>query len=119
MPRTATAPYASAAGAAPLDMSQLTPQQAFITQSFQSQVYIQNQMDVQDEPIYDTISFITAAAINNTTASWFAIPLNNPIYTAATQNKTLAQTNVSRANTLIAPEAQTIFQYRIWINENI
>lgn len=96
-----------------------TDQQAYIMQSFQSQVYIQNQMDVQDEPVYDTISFITAQLINNTTASWFSQPLNSPLYLTSTVNKTLAQTNVSRANTLIAPEAQAIFQYRLQFNENI
>jgi hypothetical protein len=101
-------------------MNALTPQQAYIMQAFQSQVYIQNQMDVQDEPIYDTLSFVTSGVINPTTASWFSnVGDAAPLYLAATVNKTLAQTNMSKNNTLIAPEAQAIYQYRIQFNENI
>lgn len=118
MPRTATAAYAQAPG--PLDMGALTPQQAYIMQAFQSQVYIQNQMDVQDEPIYDTLSFITTQAINPTTASWFtSVGDAAPLYGTATVNKTLAQTNMSKNSTLVAPEAQAIYQYRLQFNENI
>jgi hypothetical protein len=100
--------------------SQMTPQQAYITQKFQSQVYIQDMMDVQDEPIYDTISFLTGQTINQTTASWFSnVGDGAPLFLTSAVNKTLANTNMTRNNTLIAPEAQAIFQYRIMFNENI
>lgn len=101
-------------------MSMLTPQQQYITQKFMSQVYIQDQMDVQDEPIYDTVSFLTSQAMNQTTVSFFSnVGDGAPLYLTATVNKTLAQTNMTRNNTLIAPEAQAIFQYRLKFNENI
>src|ERR1700733_6878764 len=119
MPRASTAPYATG-GAAPVQAATLTAQQAYIMQSFQSQVYIQNQMDVQDEPIYDTLSFPTGGIINNTTANWFAsVGPSAPIYLGSAINKTLAQTNVTKQNTLIAPEALAIFEYRIQFNESI
>jgi hypothetical protein len=100
--------------------STLTAQQAYIMQSFQSQVYIQNQMDVQDEPIYDTLTFPTGGVINPTTAAWFAsVGPAAPIYAGSAINKTLAQTNLTKQNTLIAPEAQAIYEYRIQFNESI
>ncbi len=124
MPRYANQPYATSVGKItvqnPLPAAMLTDQQAYITQQFQSQVYIQDMMDVQDEPIYDTISFVTSGVINSTTASWFSnVGDGAPLYLAATVNKTLAQTNMTRNNTLIAPEAQAVFQHRIKFNENV
>lgn len=98
----------------------MTPQQAYITQKFQSQVYIQDQMDVQDEPIYDTISFLTGQTINSTSASWFSnVGDGAPLFLTSTVNKTLANTNMEKNNVLNAPEAQAIMQYRIQFNENI
>jgi len=98
----------------------MTDQQAYIVQQFQSQVYIQDQMDVQDEPIYDTISFITGQTISQTTASLFSsVGDGAPQFLTATFNKTLANTNMTANNKLIAPEAQAIFQHRLVFNENI
>jgi hypothetical protein len=106
--------------AALLAPTQMTPQQAYITQKFQSQVYIQDMMDVQDEPIYDTISFLTGQTINQTTASWFSnVGDGAPLFLTSTVNKALANSNMTRNNTLIAPEAQAIFQYRISFNDNV
>jgi len=118
--RQATGVYGYDPSKALVNPAALTPQQAYIMQKFQSQVYIQNQMDVQDEPIYDTVSFITGQAMNPTTVSFFSnVGDGAPLYLGATVNKTLAQSNMTRNNTLIAPEAHAIMQYRIKFNENI
>lgn len=96
-------------GARPEDFS---PQQLYIIQSFQSQVYIQDKMDVQDEPIYDTLTFAQAATITEVSSQWFTT-----IGPAA--GKTLADTNMRRSQTLIAPEAQAVFGYRLKWNEDL
>jgi hypothetical protein len=99
---------------------QMTDQQAYIVQSFQSQVYIQDMMDVQDEPIYDTVSFLTGQTMSVTTVSFFTnVGDSAPMFLTATINKTLANTNMSASGKLIAPEAQAIFQHRLQFNENI
>ena len=104
----------------PVAPAQMTPQQAYIVQKFQSQVYIQDQMDVQDEPIYDTVAFLTGQSINETSCTWFtSVGPAAPLFLTATVNKGLAATNMRKNQTLIAPEAQAIFQYRIQFNESI
>src|SRR5882762_7590898 len=98
--------------------AQMTDQQAYIVQQFQSQVYIQDQMDVQDEPIYDTVSFLTGQTMSVTTVSFFTnVGDSAPMFLTATINKTLANTNMSASGKLIAPEAQAIFQHRLSFNE--
>jgi hypothetical protein len=110
-------------GVAPTKIVQpaaMTPQQAYIVQKFQSQVYIQDQMDVQDEPIYDTVAFLTGQSINTTSCTWFtSVGPGAPLFLTSTVNKSLANSNMTKSQTLIAPEAQAIFQYRIQFNENI
>src|SRR5271170_583098 len=98
----------------------MTDQQAYIVQSFQSQVYIQDMMDVQDEPIYDTVSFLTGQTMSVTTVSFYTnVGDSAPMFLTATINKTLANTNMSASGKLIAPEAQAIFQHRLQFNESI
>ncbi len=100
--------------------AQMTDQQAYIVQQFQSQVYIQDQMDVQDEPIYDTVSFLTGQTMSPNTVSFFTnVGDAADMFLTATIKKTLAQTNMSTNGKLIAPEAQAIFQHRLSFNENI
>lgn len=89
-----------------------SPQQLYILQSFQSQVYIQDKMDVQDEPIYDTITFDVGETIDSNTSAWFDD-------VGSRSGKTLAETNMTKSRTLIAPEAQAVFQYRLKLNEDI
>jgi hypothetical protein len=86
-----------------------TGQQQFILNAFRSQTYIQDQVDVQHEPLYDTISVTGGAtAINQT---------NNQFFSNVTQQsgKTLAQTNLTQNNSLKTPEAFAIFQYRLYL----
>jgi hypothetical protein len=92
--------------------AEYSPQQLYILQAFQSQVYIQDRMDVQDEPIYDTTNFAAAAVIDQNTSAWFDD-------VGSRSGKTLAESNMTRSRTLIAPEAQAIFQYRVLFNEDI
>lgn len=89
--------------AAPI-MPSLTPQQSYILNEFNGQTYEPNRMDVQDTPLYDTVSFASGATI--TTASSFMF--------VNVQGKTLAQTNVQNSKKLDAPEAFTIKSYRFY-----
>jgi hypothetical protein len=72
-------------------------QQTWIFNQFNGTTYQANAMDVQHEPLYDTL--ITAAGANIVNLSQF---FTSP------SGKTLAQTNVTTAKKLDAPEAFTV-----------
>jgi hypothetical protein len=93
-------------------MNPMTPQQQMIFESFQSETYVQNRMDVQHEPLWDTITFNAAATITTT---------NSAFYTSVgpASGKTLAQTNMRTANELAAPQAFSILGMRFRYAENI
>lgn len=91
------------------------PQQAFspsqvdwITNQFNGTTYVPNSMDVQHEPLYDTITYAAAATITNLT-QFFTAP----------SGKTLNQTNVQTAKRLDAPEAFTVMGIRLLVAENV
>jgi hypothetical protein len=88
---------------------------SWITTQFSGSTYMPNNMDVQHEPIYDTLW-------NSTTAAPFAagatIPNLSQFFTAPT-GKTLAQTNVTTAKRLDAPEAFAVMGIRLRFAENI
>ena len=87
---------------APLPASSaLTPQQQMILNEFNGQTYEPNRMDVQDTPLYDTVTFAAGATIT-TAASYLFVNV---------QGKTIAQTNVQNSKKLDAPEAFTIKGY--------
>lgn len=91
----------------------LTPQQQMIFESFQNETYVQNRMDVQHEPLWDTQTFAAAATISQTTAFWFT-------NVGSISGKTIAQTNLSVAGgELPAPEAFSILGIRFRYQENI
>ena len=93
-------------------MSQFSPNaSAFISNAFTSQTYVANQIDVQQEPIYDTIT--TAASGTLATGSTFFVNVG------ANSGKTLAQTNVLQSQRLPSPEAFSIFSPRIWFSSDI
>jgi hypothetical protein len=75
-----------------------------IMEAFRAEEYIKDQMDVQAEPIYDTVSVAQGAAIasGTTTALFFR----------NIQNKTLNLTNMTESSQLMNPEALAIFAYR-------
>ena len=93
-------------------MSQFSPNaSAFISNAFTSQTYVANQIDVQQEPIYDTIT--TAASGVLATGSQFFVNVGSG------SNKTLAQANVLQSQRLPSPEAFSIFSPRIWFSSDI
>ena len=83
-------------------------QQNMIMEAFRAEEYIKDQMDVQAEPVYDTITLATAAVIaqGSTTAQYFK----------NIQNKTLNLTNMTESGQLMNPEALAIFAYRFYLD---
>lgn len=102
------------AGYNPGAVSSFTPQQKFIVESFNSEVLVQNRMDVQDTPVYDTVTIAAGSTLNQTTSYLFTNvgPQANPA-------KTLAQTNMSQPQKLNAPEAFSIFGFAFRWQENL
>ena len=90
----------------------MTPQQSMIVDAFNSQVYVDNKMDVQHTPLYDTV---TIAANNPLSVLTSALFTN----VGASSGKTLALTNLTQSQKLAAPEAFSIFGFRFRYSENI
>lgn len=90
-------------------------QATWITGQFSGSTYMPNNMDVQHEPLYDTLwnpatnAPYAAAAVIPNLAQFFATP----------SSKTLAQTNVTTAKRLDAPEAFAVMGIRFRIGEDI
>jgi len=83
-------------------------QQSWIYAQFNGTTYQANAMDVQHEPLYDEVVTAAAATIANLT-QFFTAPAG----------KTLAQTNVTTAKRLDAPEAFTVMGIRFKVSEDI
>lgn len=94
--------------AGPNVASMMPEQQQWIASQFTGTTYQPNSMDVQHEPLYDEISYAAAATIPNL-AQFFTAPAG----------KTLAQTNVTTAKKLDAPEAFAVKGIRFRIREDI
>jgi hypothetical protein len=90
----------------------MTPQQQMILDAFNSEVYVSNRMDVQHTPIYDTVRVAVATNVTAINTSFFT-------NVGPASAKTLAQTNMSQASRLPAPEAFAIFGFRLRWNEDI
>ena len=90
----------------------ISSQQQFIINSFRGQIYISDQLDVQDTPLYDTWTLQASQTINDSTSSWFTNVANN-------SGKTLAQTNMTQNGVLEAPEAFAVFGCRIGWSEGV
>ncbi len=90
----------------------MTAQQQFILESFNSQTYVDNRMDIQDTPLYDTVVLAAAASIT---------PLTSVLFTnvGPQSGKTLALTNMATPQKLNAPEAFAIFSFRFRYSENL
>jgi len=100
--------------ASPLqNQAQLTAQQKFILESFNSVVYVENRMDIQDTPLYDTV--VLAASTGTIT------PLTTALFTnvGPASGKTLALTNMTQSQKLNAPEAFAVFGFSLRYSENI
>jgi len=102
-----TAQQANVAGAYQ-PKSGYSQQQNMIMEAFRAEEYIKDQMDVQAEPIYDTISLNSGDTISqgSTTAQYFK----------NIQNKTLNLTNMTESGQLMNPEALAIFCYRWYVD---
>ena len=90
----------------------ITAQQQFIINSFKGQIYVSNTLDVQDTPIYDTITYAAAGTINTPNSSLFT-------NVESSSGKTFAQTNMTQNSKLDAPEAFSVFGVRVGISEDI
>jgi len=87
-----------------------TTQQWYTINAFRSQTYIQDQVDVQHEPVYDTIRLTTPTTTLNTTNNLF---FDN---VGSSSSKGIDQTNLSQPRVLQAPQALAIFNYRLYVN---
>jgi hypothetical protein len=90
----------------------LTAQQKFILESFNSVVYVENRMDIQDTPLYDTV--VIPAGSNLTFNSSVLFTNVGP-----QSGKTLALTNMAQPQKLNAPEAFAIFSFGFRYSENL
>ncbi len=95
----------------------MTPQQQMIMDAFNSEVYVNNRMDVQHTPLYDTVTL--AASSSSTTGVISTLTTAFFTNVGAASGKTFAQTNMSQSQKLAAPEAFSIFGYRFRWSENI
>lgn len=90
----------------------ITMQQQFIINSFKGQIYVSSTLDVQDTPVYDTITYAAGASINTPNSQWFT-------NVEASSGKNYAQTNMSQNSKLDAPEAFSVFGIRVGWSEDI
>lgn len=90
----------------------LPPQDAMILEAFQSDVYVQGKVDVQNEPLYDTIAVALAATLNELSSSLFT-------NVGPASGKTFGQTNLSQSRRLPAPEAFSVLGIRLYWNEDV
>ena len=90
----------------------LPPQDQMILEAFQSDVYVAGKVDVQNEPLYDTIAVAQAATLNELSSALFT-------NVGPASGKTFGQTNLSQSRRLPAPEAFSILGIRLYWNEDI
>ena len=90
----------------------ITAQQQFIINSFRGQIYISNQLDVEDTPVYDTITYQPGGSITQTNSSFFT-------NVDSQSGKTPAQTSMDQNGKLDAPEAFSVFGVRLNWSEDI
>ena len=90
----------------------ISAQQQFIVNSFRGQILISNQLDVQDTPLYDTITYLAGATINQSNSTFFQ-------NVEAGSGKTATQTNMDTNGRLDAPEAFSVFGIRLGWSEDI
>lgn len=94
---------------------QMGAQGSWITQQFSGSTYVPNNMDVQYEPIYDTLWDSSTGAPY---AAGATIPSLSQFFTAPGA-KTYAQTNVTTAKRLDAPQAFAVMAICFRIGEDI
>jgi hypothetical protein len=93
----------------PTQAATWSPQQWEVYNNFNDAAYVRDQMDVQQTPLYDTFTIAAGSALTVTTSILFGNQAG----------KTINQTNVTRNNELISPEAFAIKQFRLRFSEDI
>jgi len=83
-----------------------------ILDAFQSDVYVEGRVDVQNEPLYDTITVALAATLNELSSALFT-------NVGPASGKTFGQTNLSQSRRLPAPEAFSVLGIRLYWNEDV
>lgn len=83
-----------------------------IVDAFNSEVYVNNRMDVQHTPLYDTVVIAAGSSLSVLTSAFFT-------NVGAASGKTLALTNLTQSQKLAAPEAFSIFAFRFRYSENL
>lgn len=96
----------------PVQAQTWTPYQWEVFNAFNDSSYVRDQMDVQQTPLYDSFIINAGSALTVSSSALFT-------NVGAGANKTINQTNLTRANELIAPEAFAIKQFRLRWSENI
>jgi hypothetical protein len=100
--QAATSSYASMAN----------EQQIFVANAFRGQPYLVDQLDVQDEPLYDTLTYNPGDTVTVNSAQWFTS-------VGPQSGKSLVQTNLTETRHLVAPEAFSVFGIRLEPNANV
>jgi hypothetical protein len=90
----------------------MTDTQQMIYGAFNSQVYVSDRMDVQSTPLYDTVTLAAGATVSTLSTALFT-------NVGAASGKTLAQTNMTQSQKLPAPEAFSVFGFRLRWQENV
>ena len=90
----------------------LPPQDAMILEAFQTDIYVEGKVDVQNEPLYDTIALAAAATLNENSSALFT-------NVGPASGKTFGQTNLTQSRRLPAPEAFSVLGIRNYWNEDI
>lgn len=101
--------YGAPGGMVATATAAITAQQAFVINAFRGQVYISDTLDVQDTPLYDTVSLNEGQTVQtgyNSNSAFFSD-------IGAASGKSIAQTNMTEAKQLPAPEAFSVFSVRI------
>ena len=87
-------------------------QRTFIQNSFQGQIIISDQMDVQDTPVYDTVTYAAGATLTTTNSQFFT-------NVGSQSSKNYVQTNMTQPQKLTAPEAFSVFGIRFYFDSTI
>lgn len=91
----------------------MTNYSAIILQAFNGDSYINDQLDIQHEPIYDTVVLAAGTGVvNATNAAGF-------INVGANSGKTIAATNLNASQRLDAPQAMSVQVIKIRWSELI
>lgn len=84
---------------------------AFIANAFKSQTYIADRIDVQQTPVYDTITVAAGSALTSGTQFFTNV--------GSSSGKNYSQTNMTQTQRLSSPESFSIQSIKLRISENI